>query len=350
MFGLGWLSLLEQKLSPLSIDPKRCARVRSDNSSCHACQEVCPTQGISISDGEIHITDCLVCSLCTAVCPTEALTWKHPSLREVIDLAKEAVQEEEGFALACSRSPVLPHSFPVIRLPCLALLSWEIWVGLMKSFPSLSIYLPQGVCAKCPTPAGERIWKERMNRAEEIMGREVPILLSPPIKERNKKEEKKALDLGRRQFLTSFFHEIKETPKEALKEWMKSPNLLPMIKEETGLNQSLFSKYDQPYGERRAFLLQILHEDEEVAQKISIKLPTIRETCEPCGACSLLCPTQALEQVETEEETLIYLTPSRCLACNLCEEVCWDRCISLKDASGTRLLGGREILHAYSHR
>jgi formate hydrogenlyase subunit 6/NADH:ubiquinone oxidoreductase subunit I len=48
----------------------------------------------------------------------------------------------------------------------------------------------------------------------------------------------------------------------------------------------------------------------------------IEDSCTGCGACTRVCPTEALSLMKIQRKVYLNWTPSHCTQCNLCKEVC----------------------------
>ncbi|MGD8188500.1 4Fe-4S binding protein [Brevibacillus ginsengisoli] len=327
----------ERHVSPVEIQKDVCTRLKSTASTCTLCMDNCPSNSISITATEIQKTNCMECGICGIVCPTNAFSWKHPSFKRMLEQAELQFVDEGRVYIYCSNQ-LFSEPVTGVKVPCLAAIPWEVWMSMLVSYPSLSIYLPEGSCQTCEVTTGEQIWSEQLGRAEALCQKKVTRSLS--IEKTNRDN---SYDSSRRQFLQLAFHELRESGKEVIKEYLgETPNQrlaeIPEISEEIRKKKAEFvekilkeSRYS--YVERRKILMHQLKQDQELMQRTIVKLPVINDSCDRCGACAILCPTQALRMVESENGVgrEIRLQPVTCVECGLCEEVCWEKNISLKE-------------------
>ena len=99
-----------------------------------------------------------------------------------------------------------------------------------------------------------------------------------------------------------------------------------------------------PYMNKRALLLAQLQENETLQKQKDIRLPVITSDCNFCGACTILCPTDALKMETEHNRQSITLQPSKCVDCSLCEDICFTKSIGLQHQSNEMLLKQRLIL------
>ncbi|WP_420491954.1 NADH-quinone oxidoreductase subunit I [Neobacillus drentensis] len=67
--------------------------------------------------------------------------------------------------------------------------------------------------------------------------------------------------------------------------------------------------------------------------------------CNFCGACTTLCPTNALSKEEKDGSITITLQPHKCVDCHQCEDICFFQNILLQDEPNNKLLS-KTIVHA----
>lgn len=362
MFGFLWASLIEKKMMPVEVDPTSCMRIRSSASGCTRCQDICPAKGITITEDAHDMGECLKCGLCTAVCPTEALSLKGYSLPELLQSVMGVSSKEGEVLLSCGRAGASTASSSAYLLPCLGLLPWEAWGWLLTHAHRVTVLLPDGACAHCEFTAGEGLWRQAIRMAEEWTGKQIDFkegMLEP--------EHPVVADVYRRQFLTNLLREMKSVPLEIMSEWAKGAALSARddqwedepvgtaLQEMERLKKGFIDRANgrgkKKAGVRRELLHRLIQEgsikevEPEEETPASFSLPAIDGSCEACGACSHLCPTGALKQVESEESVELLLIPSACLSCGLCAEVCWERKIAMQKVSAKELTANSYTLH-----
>lgn len=311
-----WMNVIEKQISPLNIQVDMCCRYRSSVSTCSCCMDNCPMNSITVTEKGIDISTCLECGICAAVCPTGALTWKRPSPKDMLAQAERTVAEQGHLYIYCSHSSFPEKKASGLKVPCLAAIPWEIWAALLISMPSFSVYLPAALCEHCPVTGGESLWQEQIRKAEKYCGKKVERFSDKAKMIQD--AQKLPFDPGRRQFFSTLMREMKQTEREVVREFLGGISQIPVLPH---------SRNDEKQG----ILLQLLYHYQELQQKITVKLPVVQDQCDVCGACAILCPTQALARVEHDSHASLSLHPAQCVGCGLCEDVCWEKLIKLKE-------------------
>ncbi|MGC5324206.1 4Fe-4S dicluster domain-containing protein [Brevibacillus sp. SYSU BS000544] len=329
------MNAFERHASPVEIQKEVCTRLKSTASTCTLCMDNCPSNSIRLTAKEIVMTDCLECGICGVVCPTNAFSWKRPSFKRMLEQTERQFVDEGRVYITCSKQ-LFPEQIVGLKVPCLAVIPWEVWMSMLLTSPSLSIYLPEGSCQTCEVTTGERVWSEQLGRAETLCEKKATRYFSV-----EKIDRDYAYDSSRRQFLQFALHEFKESGKEVFKEILgetqeqrlaeisEIPEEIRQKKAE--IVEKILRESRYTYVERRKILLHQLQQDQNLMQRMTVKLPVINDSCDICGACTILCPTQALRMIETENGLgrEIRLQPATCVECGLCREVCWEKNISL---------------------
>ena len=99
---------------------------------------------------------------------------------------------------------------------------------------------------------------------------------------------------------------------------------------------------------KRALLLELIREfPQHTATRLERKgLPVaeieIGPGCVGCPVCATLCPTGALERVETPDGVDIHFRPAICTGCQICQEACLFQAISLSPTVDLQELAVRE--------
>ncbi|MEH7250685.1 4Fe-4S binding protein [Neobacillus niacini] len=354
--------VIDQKVTSLSVEPNLCVHLISPKSSCHSCFENCPTKSISLTNKQIEIDEnCLECGLCSTVCPTNAILFNRPPLKQVIsELVHQCEQNEnEKVYLHCKKMPVSDGNVISVTVPCLGMIPREAWVTMLSKCKNLTIYHSDSGCTGCEITTGEKVWKKELHVGETMTGSSMNITSNI-----THSAKQKPFDKDRRAFLSSFFNEIKATNKLAFKELLGSSEVLSYQekRQETTLSKvkreleevshHLYEKVTNesalPYMNKRAFLLTQLQENEALQKQKDIRLPTITADCNFCGACTILCPTDALKMKTENNCQSITLQPAKCLDCSLCEDICFTKSIQLQYEENRTLLKQEQRLTSHS--
>lgn len=335
-------NVLIKKLDKIEVDQNRCLKVRAVISSCSACMDACPAQGsIDIKQDTLDLNDCYNCGVCTAVCPTNALKWNSPPLSQIEQRIKRQSKSEDRVYVTCSERKHMPHS-SIVEVPCLGLFPTEFWINIGLSVDNLSILQSDEDCQTCKITTGGEVFQQHLQHAYEFIPNRFPITSE---READDKLDQ-TLDYGKRNFLTSIMEEVKETNTITVKEvlevnktltpfekfdqyYQKKDELEALSKHVDEIKNSVADQMLQNtvvHTDKRSQLLNAFKQSPQLQERMTIPLPEIKESCTRCGACSFLCPMDALH-VDGQE---IILETNKCVSCQLCAEICYEKHISLK--------------------
>ncbi len=297
-----------RSLENLVVHPENCSRICSRLSTCEACETVCPVNGINIENGEISITNCTECGICTTACPTGALTWKSLATSHLPVQINQFIEQGELVLVHCQKYKPDHRSIHTIEVPCLAVLTSELWYLMLAAPERFNIYLPDSACTSCEVTHGENLRLAEIARAESWAdSRRIRYLttVAAPQKKEN-------IDSRKRNWLTALFGTARAAPVSAIHQWAS----------EVDVHKALQLKWMSP---RRKLLRLISRQG--VLGEVTMKLPIIHANCEFCTACSKLCPNKALRQ----EQQTISVDPFLCTECKLCVDICYHNAIELRE-------------------
>jgi ferredoxin len=355
-----WVNVIEQKMTSLNVEPNLCTHLISPKSSCRSCVEHCPTKSISFSNKQIEIDEnCLECGICSTVCPTNALLLNRPPLKQVISELFHQCEQNEKVYLHCEKMPVSDKNVVSVSVPCLGMIPREAWVSILNKCQILTLYHTDSGCTSCEITTGETVWKKELDAGEKMAGSAMKI-----TSDITHSAKPKSFDIDRRAFLSSFFNEIKATNKLAFKELIgnsevlsyqekRQENTLSKVKRELDevslhLYEKMTNESALPYMNKRALFLAHLKEKETLQKQKDIRLPTITDDCNFCGACTILCPTDALKIDTENNQVSITLNPATCVDCSLCEDICFTNSIQLHHIQNSTLLKQEQRLISHS--
>ncbi|RDU38210.1 hypothetical protein DRW41_01170 [Neobacillus piezotolerans] len=348
---LTWVNVIDKKMTGLSVEANLCTKLISPKSTCTGCVDHCPKNSISFANKDIVIADsCVDCGLCGTVCPTGAITMNQPPLTQFVQEAIHKSERHEKVYLHCERTIVSKSHATMVAVPCLGMIPKEAWVTLLNKCKNLSIYQPEQACGDCEISTGEELWRRELKAGEAISCQRMSI--SSKI---SGCKESVNYNVERRDFLSAVFKEMKSTNKLAIKEMLCGSNKVPTYQEkqqgdslsklkkewnEVGsqLVEKMTNESVYPYMNKRSLFLAELQENETLLYQEDIRLPQINEDCHFCGACAILCPTEALAMKTEHGQQTITVQPYKCVDCSLCEQICYTKNIQLQRAQNLTLL------------
>ncbi|MCH6267641.1 4Fe-4S binding protein [Neobacillus citreus] len=348
-----WAKAIEKNTTTLMIEANLCTRLISPKSTCRQCVDSCPTNCITFTKDTLEITDsCLECGLCTTVCPTSALSSNRHSLHHLVETVLHTCKESEHVYLHCQRHSIKEECVAAVAVPCLGSIPREAWLTFLEECDNLSIHLPDGGCDRCEIKQGEELWQRELAAAERMSGKCMDLALAL-----KKSTELEGLDKSKRSLFHSIWREWKDVHKLAVKETLGCAEIKPyqeklksdsasLIRKEwnvaaNGVMEKVFKESTYPYMVKRNLFLNQLIKNKDLQTEKNVRVPMILSDCTLCGACSILCPTNALVQETENGATQIKLIPANCVDCKLCEEICYFKQIQLIEAENRVLLKGQ---------
>lgn len=320
---------------------KRCTRYRYRYSECSRCSDACPHEAITLSDqGAALVADqCQDCGLCISACHTNA--WTSPAFKP-IDLLREAIKKPT-WRVACEPSGCSADAV----VPCLGALD-AVWLAyLAKRRIPLALH-GSGHCADCAhgkTGQAQLTLNlegvELLLRAATPGGGDdgpapdwaMPVLVQDTrdARVRDKKVGNSTVAASRRHLFRRLFSyaaskavaktgpdEVARVPEKAIRAGAY------MLSEQRELLQLVCKPKDD-----RAFPVT-LHASLPLMQL------SLQSGCTLCEACFRACPTGALQIVENPGDWALTFQTDRCVACEVCLEVCQPRVLDAAPAFDAR--------------
>jgi len=309
---------------------KNCTRYRYCYSECRRCADACPHEAIALSDeGAALLADrCRNCGLCISACHTNA--WTSPAFKP-IDLLREAIKKT-AWSIACEPSGCRGDAV----VPCLGTID-AAWLAYMaKRRIPVSLH-GSGHCADCAHgKTGEAQLRLNLDALDTLLAAatqrgddnsSAPNWIMPVLAEDTRQPGTRDKDIGKSAIASSRRHLFRrifgggadnvvskagagktdKVPKKAIR---AGSYALP---EQRELLQIVCKQKDnQPF--RVAY-----HEALPLMQL------SLQSGCTLCEACFRACPTGALQIVENPGYWALTFQTDRCVACEVCLEVCQPR-------------------------
>lgn len=290
---------------------ERCVRYRYVYSDCHRCAQACPHEAIRLFDAgvEVLVDRCQNCGLCVGVCQTEALSQNSITA----DYLLKITVGSKRVTLACAPSEEAGD----VIVPCLGALHPVVLAELSRQGIAVEL-AGTGHCAECAHASkGPDLIRSNLE-AHEILcstGDSAPyaaITLRSGESEATGMHEK--LDTSRRslfQRIVGHSVDVMSGKFEAAPAPLKAIRAAaPFVPERKVLLNAMFADKGEA-----AFSLPRHHaipaEDWQVVSG-----------CTYCEACVRVCPTGALQLLESNTGWRLAFLNDRCVACDVCVEVC----------------------------
>ncbi len=325
-----------------------CVRVTSKNTkACSRCLDLCPAQAITITDARVTVSDrCRKCGLCFAACPTGVFIGNKMGAKTLYDRIAKVASAYKQCYLTCTRAIGKTGRFPKdneIVLPCVGVLSRELWFSLLAEYDNISVYLPTGVCDKCRTTTGEEFYVDEIGVAEEWSQETVGL-----------EEEDAALTheltraYRRSQFVSSVTQAganlvSKGTPMlagaQAVANKLKAHND-QLLQVQRSLEKAVGAKSEQRRrriaAQDRKLMLAALQHYPELASSVKIEVPVCdRALCTMCGECATVCSVHACD---LDEGGRFSVEAPYCKNCGACAAVCPEGALKMEPADAKELV------------
>jgi ferredoxin len=290
---------------------ERCVRFHYSYSACSRCADACPHEAIRLFDAGVEVLGekCLHCGLCAAACQTEALNQNGVSADHLLKMAGAS----KRMTIACAPSELAA----TVVVPCLGALHPVVLAELSRRDVALELAGAEH-CAAC-AHAGKGADMIRSNlAAHEILGSAgepapfAAISLRSGESEASGEHEK--LDASRR----SLFHRIVGHGMDVVSgKFEAAPALLKAIRAAAPFLPERKAILNNLYAIRGEEALTVERHDALPAEDWQVV-----RGCTYCEACVRVCPTGALQLLESNTAWRLAILNDRCVACDVCAEVC----------------------------
>lgn len=342
IFGL--LEKLES--TDISVHQNRCAVVRNRNAQCLRCAEACTSGCISLDENELIINSekCIGCGTCATVCPTCALEARNPNDAELQKQCIAAMKSANGEAIiACQQilkaADGLYDPEKVVGVTCLGRVE-ETLVTALVNAGAEDVLLVKAKCEQCPQQPGLRtaeLVRDTSNVLLDAWNSDVRVSIVDKFPSCIRMDEDKKYDHGKREFFSSLKGDAKEAAGKATDH---------VVKEALGVQDAEEPKYVKVMADgtlphfipdRRERLLDNLAamgqpQDVMIDTRLWGHVVIEPELCTSCQMCATFCPTGAISKFVNEDGTFgIEHSPSDCVKCRCCTDICKENALWLSD-------------------
>ena len=308
----------------------RCLRCASGKAeACSRCLDVCPVDCIDIHNQSVRIDDeaCLQCGLCVAACPTETFNTRRHTSRMLYDQVARAASAYEQCYITCTRALARKPEGNEICLPCVGMLSADIWFSILTDFDNVSVYLPLGVCDRCRTTTGEEAYTQAIATAEEWTGATVGLEVDG-----NNLNHNFTRAYIRSQFISNAMNGAERLVSASTPVLAGAKAIADRINSHARSLDKLQTQLDDVMGLRttdmrqsmltqdRRLVMGALQHDPDLAPYVKLEAPIWDSSkCTVCGDCKNTCTTHA---IDIDERGKLTIKMPFCVNCGACEIVC----------------------------
>ena len=317
----------------------RCLRTASER------DDVCSTHAITIHKKSVNVSDdlCRKCGLCVAACPTEAfLTRKHTS-RSLYDQIARAASSYEECYVTCTRAiKRLPKGNEIV-LPCVGLISSELWFSLLADYVNISVYLPVGICDKCRTTMGEDTYANAIGTAEEWAAASVGLEV-----ENGELTHELTREYKRSQFVSGAIKSTERLLSRTNPALAGAQAVAKKISDHSKRLDALQKQLENAVGlktsnnrtrlltQDRKLMMGALQHAPELAKNIDLKAPVVDSSlCSMCGDCANVCPTRA---IDIDKDGNVTVQDPYCVNCGACVTICPDGALTMETIDASELI------------
>jgi len=299
--------------------PEQCLKSLHRSSKCSLCVDVCPTHAIDFktTSPQLDSLKCVNCGACVTLCPTDVFEAKNPSDEEMICFIEEKQRENaQEIVFSCERIHSKEPHFK--EVPCLARLDSSLLLSCF-SHGSACVKLIHGNCEKCHRNALKEVFEKSISDVKHIQPC-AQIELYNLDEYVAKKDEKidgitKEGHLRRRMLFSLFGKKPASSEAEILTVQH------PIVFQDNIHKERSFKKLH-----RLRHLIALMQHRVSSTSIMGVKPMIDALLCKECSICTKVCPTGALGMNEAKEFGIDY-TASECIACHMCEDVCFAKAI-----------------------
>lgn len=318
-------------------------------SDCRRCAYCCPKDAISVPEeaGEPSVDHdlCNGCGICFGICDAFASTRMtmfdlHARIRRIAEGGQRAY-------LTCKENvfPSFEVDNNVVVLPCLSMLSPEMWTLILAEGIRVTIACDLKYCEDCERGGelGGTLFGRAIEIAEERTGEKVLFTFRIPEKQKlldkyaeNETSERRAMFEGfavdaaniasgkrrlRNSSVLKDYYERKERQRAAMRLHLASENPYKDFAPESG-KRLMFPK--------QQLVLETIEARPDLAPVIEVAVSkTDSALCVNAHDCARSCPSGARYVKDNKLE----IDPRLCVGCGICVDVCETGACSIEEAS-----------------
>lgn len=322
-----------------------CLQVASGRADvCNRCLETCPSNAIDIGPKAIKITDdCRECGLCLSVCPTEAMQLPKLMSKQLYDKIARIASTYEQCYVTCTRALGRYPKDNEVLLPCVGVLTPELWFSLLVDYDNISVYLPVGICDRCRTTTGEEVYVDHISQAEEWSGFSVGL----ETEEANlNHEQTRAYKRG--QFVQNMARAGQNVLLAGNPTLLGAKAVAARIKRHTQKVNDMQKALEEAVGgktssnrrhvltQSRKLMLSTIQDSPVLANVFDLQMPVCDSSlCSMCGECVRACPVHACD---LDQGGHFSAEPTYCLSCGACVKVCEDEALCMEPVDPAELV------------
>ena len=343
----------EKPRQKLVVLPEFCTHAAG--SECTRCRHCCPHGAISLPDDlkppKVDHGLCSGCGICFGVCDAFAST--RMSLFDLHARIRRIASDGERVYLTCNENvfPGFEVDHNVVVLPCLSMLSPELWTLVLAEGIRMTIACDLKYCEDCSRGGdlGGELFARAVEIAEERTGEKVLFTFRIPEKKSliGKYAENGTSD--RRDVFTGFAVDAAEIAtgkrrlrnSEVLKDYYQR-------KERQRAAMRLHLASESPYGTvvpagkrkrlmfpKQQLVLESIDARPDIASCIPVALScTDHSSCTLSGECASACPTGA----RCVDDGAVKVDAHFCIGCGICVDTCEQGACSIEEDDATALL------------
>lgn len=330
--------------------------VRTRGAACERCALACPHAAVSFDeDGRPSIDEeaCTRCGICLGIC--DAFSSARVTMHDLHARIRRIALRGEDVVLTCKENvfPGLEPAANVVVLPCLAMLSPELWTLVLSENVPVKVAADLAYCADCERAGemGEMLYAHAIETAEAWSGRKVGYVDVIPEKENLVKDLADPTGVDRRSAFTNLVGDVSDIAtgkrrlrnSEVLQQFYERKerarararlNLADGVQFNNFVPEGRTKKTMHP---KRQLLLEAIDRDRAIAERVPVVVSaTDCGRCSNALACAAACPTGA--RFPNPEDGLLAFDARYCIGCGLCIEACPEGAVELVEATAELFL------------